>query len=193
MGDNRGQQKQGAGGGGSGSGGSSRHDDGGHRDVEASSASSSANGGASVRHGSLDGKSTHTSNGENGHLNSDNCEKSSHKTYNTSSDVNMLSAVMHVGSDLLRSFTTLVEAMVILTIPSINSVRADGVSALTVSSLSPTLLLTSHPSISHTVLSLTGGPAEVMRPCFKHLPLTSTTNPPRLRPPRCVPSSHSGP
>lgn len=47
-------------------------------------------------------------------------------------NVNMLSALMHVGSDFLRSLTTLVEGLVIMYAAHVNSVRADGVSALVV-------------------------------------------------------------
>ena len=47
----------------------------------------------------------------------------------------MAAALMHVVSDLLRSTTTLVESIVILTTPSIPSDKADGVSALIVCSI----------------------------------------------------------
>uniref|UniRef100_A0A7S2SW32 Cation efflux protein transmembrane domain-containing protein n=1 Tax=Rhizochromulina marina TaxID=1034831 RepID=A0A7S2SW32_9STRA len=47
-------------------------------------------------------------------------------------NINMMSALLHVGSDFLRSLTTLIEATVILNIPTVSSVRADGVSALIV-------------------------------------------------------------
>jgi Co/Zn/Cd efflux system component len=45
---------------------------------------------------------------------------------------NMTAALLHVVSDLLRSTTTLVESIVILSVPSIPSDEADGVSALIV-------------------------------------------------------------
>ena len=48
---------------------------------------------------------------------------------------NMTAALLHVVSDLLRSTTTLVESIIILTVPSIPSDHADGVSALIVCSI----------------------------------------------------------
>lgn len=50
-------------------------------------------------------------------------------------DVNMLSALMHVLSDLARSTTTLVESIILLAYPNINGVAVDGWSALIVCSL----------------------------------------------------------
>jgi len=50
-------------------------------------------------------------------------------------NANMMSALFHVLSDLARSTTTLIEAIVILSIPSISSTKADGWSALIVCSL----------------------------------------------------------
>ena len=53
------------------------------------------------------------------------------KTHN----VNMLSALMHIGSDLMRSTTTFVEGIILLNITGIDSVRVDGWCALIVCSL----------------------------------------------------------
>ncbi|GMI29314.1 hypothetical protein TeGR_g214 [Tetraparma gracilis] len=50
-------------------------------------------------------------------------------------NVNMLSALMHVFSDLLRSTTTLIESIVLFQYPNIDSVRVDGWCALIVCSL----------------------------------------------------------
>jgi len=50
-------------------------------------------------------------------------------------DLNVLSALLHIWSDLLRSLTTLVEAIVILTEPSFVSGKVDGVCALIVCSI----------------------------------------------------------
>lgn len=47
-------------------------------------------------------------------------------------NVNMCAALMHVISDLMRSTTTLIESIVILSVPSIPSDKADGYSTLVV-------------------------------------------------------------
>jgi len=50
-------------------------------------------------------------------------------------NANMCAALLHIISDLLRSVTTLIESIVILLAPSINSAQADGVSTLIVCSI----------------------------------------------------------
>lgn len=50
-------------------------------------------------------------------------------------DLNVLSALLHIWSDLLRSLTTLIEAVIILTEPSFASEKVDGICALIVCSI----------------------------------------------------------
>lgn len=47
----------------------------------------------------------------------------------------MLSALMHIGSDLLRSTTTFVESLILLYVTGVDSVKVDGWCALIVCSL----------------------------------------------------------
>lgn len=52
--------------------------------------------------------------------------------HDTAKDLNVLSALLHIGSDLLRSLTTFVEAIIILSWPKFGSEKVDGWSALIV-------------------------------------------------------------
>ena len=50
-------------------------------------------------------------------------------------NTNMCAALLHVVSDLARSTTTLVESIIIINMPNVNSTQADGVSTLIVCSI----------------------------------------------------------